>query len=343
VKSKQIVAPAIIITIIVLFAIGCKGNTVFVPNDSATVQFIGRATCAECHSSISNAYSAQAHGQDFRVKFGSMDLIEGYGGACAPCHTTGWEEPTGYNPDGSTPYLEGIGCEECHGPGSLHAADPENGHITKLPDSKESCWDCHVPDFHGKNYKVLDIGIGAITDLELYEVTPDEPVHHPQTAMLLGVLGYNRTDEPGAHAQVENTCINCHLYSFEEARGHHGATSLNIDYISCDDCHASEEIAEAMVENEQAQIITMLIELGGEDPENPGHPDESASGGLLGAYATSKRIVLDSNDNPDSSVVKAYKAAYHNFSFVLSDGSLGVHNPKYARKLLEDAKTLIGG
>ena len=47
-------------------------------------------------------------------------------------------------------YTKGVGCERCHGPGSAHAADPDDGkNIVKLPQSSEMvvCGQCHGPIF----------------------------------------------------------------------------------------------------------------------------------------------------------------------------------------------------
>lgn len=40
-----------------------------------------------------------------------------------------------------------VGCESCHGPGSVHAADPDHGFILKAPKSTDSvvCAQCHGP------------------------------------------------------------------------------------------------------------------------------------------------------------------------------------------------------
>ena len=41
------------------------------------------------------------------------------------CHTVGFEYQTGYVDDKKTPNLKHVGCENCHGPGSGHIADPK--------------------------------------------------------------------------------------------------------------------------------------------------------------------------------------------------------------------------
>jgi hypothetical protein len=41
------------------------------------------------------------------------------------CHTVGFEYQTGYVDAKKTPNLKHVGCENCHGPGSGHVADPK--------------------------------------------------------------------------------------------------------------------------------------------------------------------------------------------------------------------------
>lgn len=67
---------------------------------------------------------------------------------CGACHTTG------YSPQGNQDDLpgligtwaqEGIRCEECHGPGSLHAQNPR-GIALKIERDSEACGQCHRRD-----------------------------------------------------------------------------------------------------------------------------------------------------------------------------------------------------
>jgi hypothetical protein len=64
---------------------------------------------------------------------------------CGSCHTTGYS-PAGHQNDLEgiigTWEFEGVQCEACHGPGSLHSADPY-GHPVVLDRSNQSCGECH--------------------------------------------------------------------------------------------------------------------------------------------------------------------------------------------------------
>lgn len=64
---------------------------------------------------------------------------------CGECHTTGYRTE-GHQGDREgvigTWAFEGVQCEACHGPGSLHASDPY-GHLMKMDRSNQLCGDCH--------------------------------------------------------------------------------------------------------------------------------------------------------------------------------------------------------
>ena len=311
------------------------------PSDNvstANATFVGADTapaCSLCHATIVADYALQAHGEDFHDVNGS-DLITGYGGGCAACHTVGFDEPTGYNADPANlnVALEQIQCEECHGPASIHNASAAG--INGIPDAAETCWDCH-----GTSYKQMDSSPGPTVDADLEGRNPGSvSVHHPQTPMLAGVYGYEyagSTYTDSQHTEIANTCVTCHLYVAAGDTADHGADALHPDDEACASCHRNAAALATLHEETEADIIGHLVELGGEDPLVPGEPDHDVGGGLLAAWAEANAIALDTNDNPTDAAVRAYKAARHNYTFVLADASHGVHNYNYTHQLLEDS------
>jgi len=339
-----LVAAAVVIA---LALAGCDSNTTFVPvSDPSTtvatyvgndVTTDGTGTCASCHNDISKEYFpvATGHGMNF------IPLRQSPSNAgCAPCHSTGFQKPSGFVNMATMPQLANIQCEECHGPASKHVANPSASNISKVPDAKNTCWNCHASP-----YRLMETNPGAKTDADLYGAKPPTSVHLYQAPLLAGVLGYNRTGEPGPHAFVENTCATCHMQPKEVANTSgvgthvaHDPTWPQVDFNACTSCHAD---GEQLVEEEQADITAKLITLGGEDPANPGKPSPTASGGLLGAFATANSIDPTGNANPDSAAMKAYKGAKYNYFYVNGEGSMGVHNPDFAKRMLDDAITLM--
>ncbi|MGE5530625.1 MAG: multiheme c-type cytochrome [Bacteroidota bacterium] len=322
---------------------GCGGHDGQVPvgpgPGPAGATFVGLAVCATCHSGPANAYvSGSPHGKNFHDPASNSahaDLINGFGGSCAPCHVTGFGEPSGWKSSAETPQLDNIGCEECHGAGSTHAGAPSGSNINLIPDAQTTCWDCHVP-----TYKLLRSGPPPpTTDATLAATAPGKvSPHYRQTPFLLGYSGFDRDQVQGPHAQIDNTCVTCHLNPEDSSRKH-GATGLDVDYSACAACHGSAQAAQALFESFDEEINAELVQIGGANPSDPTEPDESASGGMLAAFATAHNIDLNTNANPNDPFVKAYKAARYNYIFII--GGKATHNPPFAEKLIDDTKKLL--
>ncbi|WP_153555909.1 multiheme c-type cytochrome [Roseimaritima sediminicola] len=139
-------------------------------------QFVGSATCGECHTIAYDIWQGTPH-VDATADIVSPPNSRGsiprhFDPECLSCHVTGWN-PQGYYPYESgylsleqSAHLTGNGCENCHGPGAAHsAAEREGSGATaerlaelregmRLPMEKarEKCIECHdldnSPDFH---------------------------------------------------------------------------------------------------------------------------------------------------------------------------------------------------
>jgi hypothetical protein len=318
--------------------------------------FVGNAVCLVCHTEIHEEYStgnnetSNAHGKDFH-NTPAGDLIDGRGGACAPCHTTGYDEPGGYNAGGlKNRDLEGIGCEECHGPGSEHVVSQSPDDIVGVPDARATCQTCHV-----RSYK-QSLPQPPVTDADLANVAPGRiSVHHPQAVAFYGGSGYeffpHETYPRSRHFDIANTCVTCHLQGdFAEVspggrqldRGH-GKESLKPDENTCLACHVNDVSLSRMLAGTQKAIEELLIQLGGADPTNPNLPDPNAGGGALQAYADAHGLKVgpsDPNPAPDDPKIaqyRVYKGARYNFFLVEEDKSQGVHNYPYFQRLLKDS------
>ena len=95
--------------------------------------FAGSQKCAECHTMANQKWSEtpHAHATETLVK---LDPPRQFDPECVSCHAIGWS-PQKYFPYKSgfaslmaTPHLQNNGCENCHGPGSAHAA-AESGDV----------------------------------------------------------------------------------------------------------------------------------------------------------------------------------------------------------------------
>jgi len=331
-----------------LFIMGCGGShTTFAPTKGGgtpgTAIFIGSSiggdtqgkanVCAKCHASTVADIMTQAHGLDFtKINMGANNL--GKSPACLPCHVTGYQDPNGWKDPATTPQLENIGCEDCHGAGSLHAGSPSGGNITGMPDAKKTCWSCHVSE-----YKQIDENPGPMTADQLKKAGLSSGPHHPQTLELLGMLGYERPNQPSPHSLINNTCVACHINPVKDPTdGHvkHDAAFIHGNPTTCAGCHGD---AGTLMTNYQTEIKQKLIALGGESAPGSGIPDSNAKGGLLAQYATAHSITATSD--PNDPAVIAYKGARYNYNYIIADKSFGVHNPPYTEELITDANGLL--
>lgn len=86
-------------------------RTVVVPPSIPGAEFVGSANCAECHENITKGFSTATHAR-----------LEAKG-----------------------PHGAELGCESCHGPGSLHAQSGGANHTIINPKkSPDACFQCHL-------------------------------------------------------------------------------------------------------------------------------------------------------------------------------------------------------
>jgi hypothetical protein len=366
-KASWLVIPVVVVVALVLVG-GCGGSGGQVPPGGGGVgvaAFVGRAVCGTCHAAINGEFGSylgvpfvpgtqdashvwanfvgSAHGQDMRSKGpGNRNVTDSVG--CQPCHTVGHGEATGFTNNTDTPHLQGIGCEECHGKGSIHAGGASDS-ITRVPDARTTCWDCHAPD-----YKYLREGPPAtVTNATLSASKPNAVTpNHATAALLDGHLAFDTAQTLSPHSLVENTCVTCHLHP--DSLDKHGPEALEVDFQACRACHSSlvDKVAmEAYIDRYEhtasssgrRNIVGRMIELLGEDPAVAGAPDKSARGGLLAAYATAHGIDVTTNSSPNDVYVQRYKAARHNATYIMTGGMW--HNPPLVEKMLRDAKEML--
>ena len=157
--------------------VNLKNN--MVPHPSGAT-YVGSKVCADCHADAFDVWETGI--EKLGDKFGphtkaTASLLEPnernwvvrkFDPECLSCHVTGWN-PQKYYPyktgylDESNTHLHANGCENCHGPGSLHVAAQENDENVEefqrmvritLDQAEQKCQECHdldnSPDFHEK-------------------------------------------------------------------------------------------------------------------------------------------------------------------------------------------------
>ncbi len=151
---------------------------------------------------------------------------------CGTCHTTG------YNPNGNQDDLPGlvgtwaeagIACEECHGPGSLHVANPYL--VSPVIDrDSEQCGECHI---RGSVESVNASG-GFIKHHEQYEelyqgkhiVLNCVTCHDPH----VGVVALRNAEEGTPTTRTE--CEDCH-----RSEATYQASNIHPLVAECIECH----------------------------------------------------------------------------------------------------------
>ena len=103
-------------------------------------QYKGNTVCGTCHPAIFKHWKSTKH-------FTAYETLENGGDQfdpeCVKCHVVGLDYTTGFQDASRTPELKGVGCESCHGFGSIHIDD------TSIPYDKGykiECLKCHDPE-----------------------------------------------------------------------------------------------------------------------------------------------------------------------------------------------------
>jgi hypothetical protein len=139
----SLIATVIVVVAVFLFA-GALSAPRVAAESTQGATFIGSAACNDCHPDQYERFkkfSKKARSwhsvEVMRSNLTSEELA-----TCFECHTTGYGEPGGFVSAEETPELAHVGCETCHGPGSVHAEFGDAADITLEP-SMEDCLACH--------------------------------------------------------------------------------------------------------------------------------------------------------------------------------------------------------
>lgn len=87
------------------------------PPEKGKAGFVGNEACGDCHSEAVEFWKTTRHAGAWKTL---VDRGQEFDYECTGCHVTGWQQPGGSNM-AKTEGLVDVGCEVCHGPGSIHA------------------------------------------------------------------------------------------------------------------------------------------------------------------------------------------------------------------------------
>jgi hypothetical protein len=91
-----------------------------------TVKYVGSKRCGDCHTAAYAVWKKtdHAHAYDTLVNKAKHPSLREFDPECIVCHTVGYRYQSGFVDAAAKIKLTDVGCESCHGPGSLHAANP---------------------------------------------------------------------------------------------------------------------------------------------------------------------------------------------------------------------------
>jgi hypothetical protein len=118
-----------------------------VPGVRNAAHYTGSTECISCHPSAAKVWDHTAHSQAF------ASLTAKKAGAdpnCIGCHTVGFGAASGYQRQFQGARLASVGCESCHGPGSLHVGQRQahkEGTFKFRPLAAGDCKQCHHGEF----------------------------------------------------------------------------------------------------------------------------------------------------------------------------------------------------
>jgi hypothetical protein len=118
-----------------------------VPGIRNAARYVGTEACIGCHQTAANIWGQTAHSRAF------ASLVAKQADAdpnCIACHTVGFGAVSGYKRQLQGSRLASVGCESCHGPGSLHVAQRKSGHDFSFkfrPLAAGDCKQCHHGEF----------------------------------------------------------------------------------------------------------------------------------------------------------------------------------------------------
>lgn len=131
------------------------------PAPDGQPSYVGAAACATCHTEAFSWWRTTMHGHAYRTL---EEVHKEYNLSCVGCHVTGYNQPGGSTVS-HVGNLQNVGCETCHGPGSMHVADPLAAPVNVRRDAPEElCTGCHNSEhsdrFHYPTYRRMMMAPG---------------------------------------------------------------------------------------------------------------------------------------------------------------------------------------
>jgi len=102
--------------------------------------YVGSEACRSCHEPAYAWWRSTKHGRAYATL---ENVHKEFNLSCVGCHVTGYNQPGGSTVT-HVEKLKDVGCENCHGPGSLHVASPKTPGLTMRDTPESICVGCHT-------------------------------------------------------------------------------------------------------------------------------------------------------------------------------------------------------
>jgi hypothetical protein len=161
-------------------------------------KYVGTDRCGDCHKAAYAVWKDTPHHKAYQtLADAKWPSNRQYDPECVVCHTVGFGYKGGYRTEQDTPKLLNVGCESCHGPGSLHANNPGSAKLRaemnpwKTPANENAedkarrlrriddmCQKCHDPenDVHWNEGTGTETGFERHWPKIAHPTPPDEKI-----------------------------------------------------------------------------------------------------------------------------------------------------------------------
>lgn len=291
-------------------------------------------SCTQCHNDTTIIWSKEAQFREKSVHGTGEAFERGENGSCAGCHGhEGAKARISANLPPHDPSVEAVvnvspyDCRTCH---DIH---------TSYTDEDWALTGAEKPVVLEMTGGTFDKGAGNLC-ANCHQIRNEVPVatgapvivestrfgthYGAEAPMLLGEGGFGVTGSVSPHYdQLDEGCVSCHM---GDERNHTYLPQVE----RCLGCHADIESFD--VNGTQTEIAELL---------------DQTKGLLIRSGMMSADYEENGELQHDRSIAGEYPeevvGAFWNYMFVLNDQSKGVHNPAFARALLESAIAALGG
>ena len=145
--------------------------------------YVGVSTCAGCHPDKYNLWTNALHSIAYNDPWATNNFS-------LACRTIGYGQPTGFTNATQTPYLENVGCENCHGPAGWHGRGERDLITPAVSLDPAICGSCHQGPLHPTYQEWTNVLTATTANLPM--------------GVFKGGVGHSTGDEPA------QGCSPCH-------------------------------------------------------------------------------------------------------------------------------------